>query len=128
MFSRSLEDFESLRTFPEVIEEEMVDSDLAEIQNSSAYTVPVVCDHASFLRPLADVDENEAKRREVMKRKKHKRWRGLSFEDAEEVIVMFSKVAVVKQRVSTQEQVGAVWGVGLVLLPAALPKSLFTAD
>lgn len=56
------------------------------------------------------MDENEAKRREVMKRKKHKRSRGLSFEDAEEVIVMFSKVAVVKQRVSTQEQVSAVSG------------------
>lgn len=37
MFSPSLEDFESIRTFPKVIDEgeEMVDSDLAEIRNSS---------------------------------------------------------------------------------------------
>ena len=57
---------------------------------------------------LADMEENEAKRREVVKRKKHMRSRGLSFEDAEEVIKDFNKVAVMKQRVSTQEQV-SVW-------------------
>ena len=51
------------------------------------------------------MEENEARRREMVRRKKHKRSRGLSFPDADEVIDKFNKVAVVKQRVSTQEQV-----------------------
>lgn len=51
------------------------------------------------------MEENEAKRREILRKKKHKRSRGLSFDEADEVIDKFSKVAVVKQRVSTKEQV-----------------------
>ena len=51
------------------------------------------------------MEENEAKRREMVKRKKVKRSRGLSFADADEVIDKFGKVAVIKQRVSTKEQV-----------------------
>lgn len=44
----------------------------------------------------------------MVRKKRMKRSRGLSFEDADEVIDKFSKVAVVKQRVSAQEQVRAI--------------------
>lgn len=51
------------------------------------------------------MEENEAKRRAIVGRKKHKRSKGLSFPAADEVNEKFSQVAVVKQRVSAQEQV-----------------------
>lgn len=58
----------------------------------------------------ADLDENEAKRREVVRKKKLKRLRGLAFPEADDVISKFSQVAVSKQRVSTQEQVSGLCG------------------
>lgn len=81
-------DFDSIRTIPEATTEDydMLDSDPAQMGNPN-------------------VDVNEANRRAILKRKKHKRSRGLSFQEADEVIDKFNKVAVVKQRVSTKEQI-----------------------
>ena len=54
---------------------------------------------------IVDMEENEANRRKVVRKKKQKESRGLSFAGADEVISKFNKVAVIKQMVSSVEQV-----------------------
>lgn len=59
----------------------------------------------------AEVDENEAERRVIMIKKRRrapKHSRGLFFEGADEVMQKFAKVSVMKQKVSSKEQVSYV--------------------
>ena len=51
-----------------------------------------------------NLDENEAQRRQVVRKQKHRRGRGLSFM-ADDVVDKFTKVAVSKLKVSSKEQV-----------------------
>ena len=51
-----------------------------------------------------NLDENEAKRRQVVGKQRRHRGRGLSFL-ADDVVNKFTKVAVSKLKVSSQEQV-----------------------
>ncbi len=69
------------------------------------YAPPPILFTMALCLCLTEIEENEASRRAMVMKKKMKRSRGLSFTDADEVIDKFSKVAVVKQRVSSQEQV-----------------------
>ena len=55
----------------------------------------------------ANLDENEAQRRHVVRRQHRHRGRGLSFM-ANDVVEKFNKVAISKLKVSSKEQVGVV--------------------
>ena len=52
-----------------------------------------------------NLEDNEAKRRQVIGRQRQHRGRGLSFL-ASDVVDKFAKVAISKERVSSKEQVG----------------------
>ena len=52
----------------------------------------------------ANLDENEAQRRQVVRRQRRHRGRGLSFM-ANDVVEKFNKVAISKLKVSSKEQV-----------------------
>ena len=52
----------------------------------------------------ANLDENEAQRRQVVRRQRRYRGRGLSFM-ANDVVDKFTKVAISKLKVSSKEQV-----------------------
>lgn len=74
-----------------------------------------------------NMEENEAERREMVRKKRHKRSRGLSFAEADDVISKFNQVAVNKERVSTKEQVlplSCICADGHCLLVASLVKVL----